>query len=78
MTTFLARRVNRLKPSLASISAVPELLTQIVATKPGLAGLPVIANVDFGHTTPILTFPVGGTVELRAVNSAPRLTITSH
>jgi muramoyltetrapeptide carboxypeptidase LdcA involved in peptidoglycan recycling len=55
-----------------------ELLTQIVATKPGLAGLPVIANVDFGHTTPILTFPVGGTVELRAVNSAPRLTITSH
>ena len=55
-----------------------ELLTQIVASKPGLAGLPVIANVDFGHTTPILTFPVGGTVELHAVSSAPRLTITSH
>ncbi len=43
-----------------------------------LAGLPVIANVDFGHTTPILTFPVGGTVELRAEASAPRLTVTSH
>lgn len=25
-----------------------------------LAGKPVIANVDFGHTTPIVTFPVGG------------------
>ena len=25
------------------------LLTQIVASKPWLAGLPVIANVDFGH-----------------------------
>ena len=55
-----------------------DLLTQIVASKPGLAGLPVIANVDFGHTTPILTFPVGGTVELRAVSGASRLTITSH
>ena len=55
-----------------------DLLTQIVASKPGLAGLPVIANIDFGHTTPILTFPVGGTVELRAESSAPRLTITSH
>jgi muramoyltetrapeptide carboxypeptidase LdcA involved in peptidoglycan recycling len=26
----------------------------------------VIANVDFGHITPIFTFPVGGTVEVRA------------
>lgn len=26
----------------------------------------------------ILTFPVGGTVELRAEHGAPRLTITSH
>ena len=32
---------------------------------------PVIANVDFGHTTPIITFPVGGTVEIRAERSAP-------
>src|SRR6266568_5143944 len=55
-----------------------DLLAQIVASKPGLAGLPVIANVDFGHTTPILTFPVGGTVEVRAEHGAPRLTITSH
>jgi muramoyltetrapeptide carboxypeptidase LdcA involved in peptidoglycan recycling len=49
-----------------------------VGSKPELAGLPVIANVDFGHTTPIVTFPVGGTVEVRAERSAPRLTITSH
>ncbi len=54
------------------------LLAQIVASKPGLAGLPVIGNVDFGHTTPIITFPVGGTVEVRADRTAPRLTITSH
>jgi muramoyltetrapeptide carboxypeptidase len=55
-----------------------DLLTQIVATKPELAGRPVIANVDFGHTTPTVTFPIGGTVEVRADRSAPRLTITRH
>ena len=55
-----------------------ELLTQIVATKPELAGLPVMANVDFGHTTPAFTFPVGGTVELGARRQRPLLTITRH
>jgi muramoyltetrapeptide carboxypeptidase len=55
-----------------------DLLAQIVASKPELAGLPVLANVDFGHTTPIFTFPVGGTVEVHAERSAPSLTITSH
>jgi muramoyltetrapeptide carboxypeptidase len=37
-----------------------ELLTQIVGNKPELAHLPVLANVDFGHTTPTVTFPSGG------------------
>jgi muramoyltetrapeptide carboxypeptidase len=55
-----------------------ELLTQIVASKPELAGMPVIANVDFGHTTPTVTFPIGGTVEVRAEPSGPRLRIVSH
>jgi muramoyltetrapeptide carboxypeptidase len=55
-----------------------ELLAQIVATKRELAGLPVIANVDFGHTTPTATFPIGGTVEVRADRGAPSVTIASH
>jgi muramoyltetrapeptide carboxypeptidase len=55
-----------------------DLLSQIVASKQELAGLPVIANVDFGHTSPIITFPVGGTAELHASPDAPRLRITSH
>jgi muramoyltetrapeptide carboxypeptidase LdcA involved in peptidoglycan recycling len=55
-----------------------ELLAQIVATKPELAGLPVIANVDFGHTSPLATFPVGGTVEVRADRSSPSVRIISH
>jgi len=55
-----------------------ELLSQIVATKPELARLPVIANLDFGHTTPCFTFPVGGTAEIRARHGAPAVTITGH
>lgn len=31
----------------------------------------MIGNVDFGHTTPITTFPIGGTVEIRADRAAP-------
>ncbi len=55
-----------------------QLLTQVVTTKPELVGLPVIANVDFGHTTPVFTFPVGGTVEVHARRVGPRLTIANH
>jgi muramoyltetrapeptide carboxypeptidase len=55
-----------------------DLLTQIVASKPELAGLPVLGNVDFGHTTPAVTFPIGGSVDVRAVQGAPRVTITGH
>ena len=29
-----------------------------------LDNMPVIANVDFGHSTPLLTLPVGGTAKL--------------
>jgi muramoyltetrapeptide carboxypeptidase LdcA involved in peptidoglycan recycling len=54
------------------------LLKQIVTTKPELSDLPVMANVDFGHTTPIITFPIGGTAQLVAEPEDPRLTITHH
>jgi muramoyltetrapeptide carboxypeptidase len=36
------------------------LLEQIIARQDRLAGLPVLGNVDFGHTSPAITFPVGG------------------
>jgi muramoyltetrapeptide carboxypeptidase LdcA involved in peptidoglycan recycling len=55
-----------------------ELLTQIVRSKPELAHLPVLANVDFGHTTPTITFPIGGTARLRARHSEPRLAVMRH
>jgi muramoyltetrapeptide carboxypeptidase LdcA involved in peptidoglycan recycling len=37
-----------------------ETLTEIVRHIPQLANLPVIGNMDFGHTTPIATLPLGG------------------
>lgn len=39
-----------------------ELLTKIIKSKKELDNITVIANVDFGHTTPIITFPIGGEV----------------
>ncbi len=54
-----------------------EDLEAIVATIPSLAGKPIVANVDFGHTTPLITFPIGGRVELHVAN-ATRITFPQH
>lgn len=51
-----------------------DLLEEIVARQPVLAGLPVLGNVDFGHTNPLATLPIGGQVEVVA-SSEPRLRI---
>jgi len=39
-----------------------EKLIKIIKTKEELKNIPIIANVDFGHTSPIITFPIGGEV----------------
>ncbi len=54
------------------------LLTKIIKTKKELEGIPVIANVDFGHTTPTITFPIGGTASLNADGGTPVLEIIGH
>ncbi len=55
-----------------------DLLRQMIDTKKELANLPVIANVDFGHTNPIITYPVGGEVLVNADKQKPAMTITRH
>jgi muramoyltetrapeptide carboxypeptidase len=55
-----------------------ELLIKIVKTKKELENMPVIANVDFGHTTPMITFPIGGTVKIQAGNSEAKINILIH
>ncbi|MEA2097960.1 MAG: S66 peptidase family protein [Patescibacteria group bacterium] len=37
-----------------------EKLIKIIKTKKELNNIPVIANVDFGHTSPMITYPIGG------------------
>lgn len=41
-----------------------EQLEFVINTKRELKDIPVVANVDFGHCTPLLTIPVGGTAEI--------------
>jgi len=42
------------------------LFDQIISSKNELAEIPVIAGVDFGHTTPMITYPIGGEVAIVA------------
>jgi muramoyltetrapeptide carboxypeptidase len=46
-----------------------EKLRYIIQTKEELKHIPVIANANFGHTSPIFTFPIGGTATIKADTS---------
>ena len=37
-----------------------EVLSKIISSKKELQNIPVIANLDFGHTYPAFSFPIGG------------------
>lgn len=52
-------------------------LADLVAALPALTGKPVLGNVDFGHTNPQITFPIGGRARL-TVGPATTLTIQQH
>lgn len=54
-----------------------DLIRQTVSHNDKLNDLPVIANVDFGHTTPVLTFPIGGNVHILS-GTESFITITKH
>lgn len=54
------------------------LLKQIVKSKKRLEHLPIIGNVDFGHSDPKITFPVGGTVSLSVSKGKAELKIIEH
>ncbi|AZV43963.1 S66 family peptidase [Peribacillus asahii] len=45
-------------------------LHEIIATKQELKGIPVIANANFGHTTPFATIPIGAKVSLSVKNGS--------
>lgn len=56
-----------------------EKLKFIIASKPELKNIPIIANADFGHTMPMFTFPIGGFCRLQAdASGSVTLVIDKH
>ncbi|MNC14537.1 Microcin C7 self-immunity protein MccF [compost metagenome] len=54
----------------------PELQCTIIRSKKELRQLPVIADVNFGHTSPMITFPIGGRARLDAAEEKIELRIS--
>jgi muramoyltetrapeptide carboxypeptidase len=46
-----------------------ELLLKIIQSKRALRNIPIVANVDFGHTTPHITFPIGGFAKINLTDN---------
>lgn len=55
-----------------------EKLIKIIETKKELDKIPVIANVDFGHTQSMITFPIGGEVKIMAKEGNVKIEILKH
>jgi muramoyltetrapeptide carboxypeptidase len=54
-----------------------DVLAQIIERQPVLHQRPVMANLDFGHTNPMITFPIGGEARV-SVGETCELVITRH
>lgn len=55
-----------------------EILELILNSKAELKGLPIIANVDIGHTSPMATLPIGGNIEMKAEENHSSIKVTVH
>lgn len=55
-----------------------QLLEKIFQSKPEFANVPIIANLNFGHTTPIVTLPIGGIIKMEAINNNTKIQIIDH
>ena len=54
------------------------MLTALIAANHSLKHLPVVANCDFGHITPIVTLPIGGQCQLNAKRDNASIALTVH
>ena len=53
-------------------------VVKIIESKRELRNIPVAAGLDFGHTTPMFTFPIGGKGSLRIANGSVDFSILEH
>lgn len=55
-----------------------EQLKKIVAEQKKIQWIPIVANVNFGHTTPIITFPLWGIWSFSAYGNIVNISILEH
>ncbi len=55
-----------------------ELIIKMIRTKRELIHIPVIANVDFGHTQSMITFPIGGMVNIVVKGTTVKIEVMKH
>lgn len=55
-----------------------ELFWKMIKSKKELEKIPVVGNVDFGHTVPMLTFPIGGKVKLKVTENKASIEVLEH
>ncbi len=55
-----------------------DTLTKIIKNNRKFDNVPVVGGVDFGHTEPRITFPIGGKCKLLAKNGKIKLEIIMH
>ena len=53
-------------------------LRKIIKNNKNLSEIPIVANVDFGHTSPRITFPIGGTGNIEANKNHVKIEIIKH
>ncbi|SDZ19311.1 S66 peptidase family protein [Bacillus sp. 166amftsu] len=58
--------------------AVIEDIQEMTYSKQELSHIPVIANANFGHTTPIFTFPIGGRAKIISSQTNTSITVLTH
>lgn len=55
-----------------------DMLTKIIKTKKELDTIPVVADIDFGHTQSMITFPIGGEVSLSVDGRVTKIEMLKH
>lgn len=59
-------------------SMIRSLFRKMIKSKKKLEKIPVVGNVDFGHTVPMLTFPIGGKVKLTVTENEASIEVLEH
>lgn len=53
-------------------------IERLFTIRPYLKDIPIVANADFGHTSPMITFPIGGEATLAVEGGSVKCVITKH